>query len=233
MPSQLTQTQLLEMGWTKNMIKTLLPPPTLRPNPMYKKAAPMKLWDEMDVKSIMETDAFTVEKVRAERRRLASQKAFLTKTDNLRNEIAKAIQTISVVIIPEDRLYRQTLKSKQSWYDSSYLSYNNREYRCAASADKNTIERWIVNYIRHELTTYDSGLNLLNNKTGKFEIYPELRNAILLKIAEAYPLHKDECFRQMVGTCSSLNEQIESASTRAAESQASSHVTAKEPEREI
>ena len=54
----ITQSTILAMGWTKTMIKNLLPEPTERPNPHYKCAAPMKLWEQEKVLEIMETEDF-------------------------------------------------------------------------------------------------------------------------------------------------------------------------------
>ena len=36
----ITQSTILEMGWTKSMITKLLPEPILKPNPHYRSAAP-------------------------------------------------------------------------------------------------------------------------------------------------------------------------------------------------
>ena len=38
----ITKSAIMEMGFTKSMIEKLLPEPTEKPNPYYKKAAPMK-----------------------------------------------------------------------------------------------------------------------------------------------------------------------------------------------
>ncbi len=40
----ITQSTILEMGWTKSMITKLLPEPTLKLNPHYRSAAPMRIW---------------------------------------------------------------------------------------------------------------------------------------------------------------------------------------------
>ena len=54
----ITQSTILAMGWTKTMIKNLLPEPTVKPNPHYECASPMKLWEKEKVLEIMETDDF-------------------------------------------------------------------------------------------------------------------------------------------------------------------------------
>lgn len=55
---QFSQSQLLGMGFTRKMIETLLPPPTVEVNPFFKNGAPMKLWDKSVVDAAMKTDTF-------------------------------------------------------------------------------------------------------------------------------------------------------------------------------
>lgn len=65
------------------------------------------------------------------------------------------------------------------------------------SAPNNVKERWIVNYIRHNLTEYDDYINKIYGKIGKSELYYILHSYILEKIGELYPKYKDECERQI------------------------------------
>ena len=47
----ITQSRIIEeYGWTKSLISKFLPDPVLKANPHYRKAAPMRLWDEDTVK---------------------------------------------------------------------------------------------------------------------------------------------------------------------------------------
>lgn len=54
----LSQKDLFKLGFTRKMIKTLLPPPQLVQNPYFKDSAPMKLWRKSDVEAAMESDQF-------------------------------------------------------------------------------------------------------------------------------------------------------------------------------
>ena len=54
----ITQSTILAMGWTKTMIKNLLPQPVEKPNPHYKCASPMKLWEKEKVLEVMETEDY-------------------------------------------------------------------------------------------------------------------------------------------------------------------------------
>lgn len=60
----LSQKDLFNLGFTRKMIKTLLPAPQLVQNPYFKDSAPMKLWRESDVEAAMETDLFQEFEVR-------------------------------------------------------------------------------------------------------------------------------------------------------------------------
>lgn len=74
-PKMIAQKTVLSMGWTKAMIDKLLPEPELKENPHYWRGAPMKLWSEVLVKSIMETEEYRTEKEKADRRKKSAQKA--------------------------------------------------------------------------------------------------------------------------------------------------------------
>lgn len=54
----LNQKELFELGFTRKLIKTLLPAPQLVENPFFKNGAPMKLWCKSDVDVAMESDEF-------------------------------------------------------------------------------------------------------------------------------------------------------------------------------
>lgn len=60
-----------------------------------------------------------------------------------------------------------------------------------------TLNRWCVNYIRHQLTTYDNELYNLIGKIGRDDAYENFKKAVLEKIAEKYPKYADECKRQI------------------------------------
>lgn len=60
----LNQKNLFNLGFTRKMIKTLLPAPQLVQNPYFKNGTPMKVWNEANVESAMESDAFKEFKVR-------------------------------------------------------------------------------------------------------------------------------------------------------------------------
>lgn len=106
----------------------------------------------------------------------------------------KDLEKISVKRIPLDRLRTLALDDKQDWYDL------NLSERFAYDADENTVRRWMVHYVRHNMTMYD---NLLIDWKGLVDIrqmYVSLHSQVLDKIAKVYPELREECERQKNGT---------------------------------
>lgn len=125
----------------------------------------------------------------------------------------------TVLKIKEDEIYKKIQKHmdyldrhshndfgyrSNSEYDS-YEEYNGDYERteqelemfCFRRPNDDTLNRWCVNYIRHQLTTYDDGLYDLIGKIGRDAAYEEFKKAVLKKISIAYPKYADECNRQI------------------------------------
>lgn len=191
MTPKLTQTALIEMGWTKTMIEKLLPEPELKRNRLYPSASPIKLWPVETVEAVMETPEYQTALEKAEKRRAAAKKADETKTANAVALAVSLAEKITVKVIPVESLRSRTLAAKQAWYDShDYYDFPREAY----GADEATMARWMVNYIRHNLTEYDRTLyDHLHIRTQKgWLIYAEIKRATLEKIAQAYPILADE-----------------------------------------
>lgn len=215
----ITQSAILEMGWTKSMITKLLPEPSLKSNPYYKSAAKMKLWKKQDVLDVIETENFKIELEKANKRKLSSKKAQETKRNNLTKRMKRIAECISVLIIPQDELEKKALEHQEARiYEriSNEVEYLERHcdslesfdeyeqkieemenFRMYRPSDEETMKRWIVNYIRHNLIEYDQNLRMLKGKVGKDEAYIDFKLAVLEKIAESYPYYADECNRQI------------------------------------
>lgn len=191
---QLTQSEILGMGWTKSLIEKYLPDPTLKPNPRYKKAAPMKLWNRQDVLDAMDSEVFKAAMEKASKRKAAAEKACATKVKKTVEEMTALGNGLTIKIIPDDALRQRTLRAKQNWA----IQHENFEFiPCASDITPETMERWIVNYIRHNLVKYDTALERLYGKCGRYEAYPEFKRIVLEKIAAAYPMYAEECKRQI------------------------------------
>ena len=102
-----------------------------------------------------------------------------------------------------EELRERTLASKQAWYDAvAEVRYLDPEQmRNAYLADEDTIRRWMVNYIRHEMTDYDFEVFRASmpgriGRRGAFSMFEEV---VYENIASVYPELKDECERQLAG----------------------------------
>lgn len=190
--SLISQTTILSMGFTKSMIDKLLPAPTLKQNPRYKSAAPMKLWTEADVLAVMETAAFQEAAAKAAQRKQAAAKAVDTKRKNAEVLADDLIASIHVQRIDVQKLQELAVAARQKWYD-----LNGKDEIVGPS--KETVERWMVNYIRHKLCGYDDSLRELfrpGSLADKDELYPKVKHETLAKIAQVYPELADECKAQ-------------------------------------
>lgn len=222
----ITQSTILAMGWTKTMIKNLLPEPTERPNPHYKCAAPMKLWEQGKVLEIMETEDFKKALEKASKRKNAAKSAVKTKEKRLKEKMVEIANSFEIKIISDDELIKMVLKHNEEriennlWQSMLYYerkvdryiydefeSYDDicQEYEDACyeyenftlrTPNEETLMRWVVNYIRHNLISYDSTLFDNKGKVGKDEAYPIFKKAVLNRIAATYPKYAAECKRQ-------------------------------------
>lgn len=188
----ITQATVLSMGFTKSMIDKLLPAPALKDNPRYRSAAPMKLWKETDVLAAMETDAFREAAAKAERRKASASKGVDTKRKNAELLAEELIAAIRVQRIDLPALKKMALASQQSWYDY-------RERGEIVNPDEEDVQRWMVNYIRHDLCEYDASLYTLfrpGKMADKDKLYPKVKRETLAKIAQVYPELAEECKAQ-------------------------------------
>ena len=190
--SLISQTTILSMGFTKSMIDKLLPEPILKQNPRYKSAAPMKLWKEADVLAAMDTAAFQAAAAKAAQRKQAAAKAVNTKRRNAEVLADDLIASIHVQRIDMQSLQELTIAAKQKWYD-----FNGKDE--IVDPSRETVERWMVNYIRHNLCEYDDSLYMLfrpGSLADKDELYPKVKRETLAKIAQVYPELAEECKAQ-------------------------------------
>lgn len=177
----ITQSAIIsEYGWTKSLIEKFLPEPTLKRNPRYSCAAPMKLWDREVVLSVMENENFKKAFEKAKNRKKGGEKAANTKYKKLMGEIEEKISNIKVKIISEESLEYNVLNTKRPLY----------------AVDNATMARWTVNFIRHTLTEYDSDIYDMVGKVGCNDAYLSYKYAVFDAIAKAYPQYKNECERQ-------------------------------------
>jgi hypothetical protein len=187
----LTLTALRERGWSPSLLRRLLgAPDKTSPNPHRRSGPPMQLYSPDRVAEAEAHPDF----VAYQTSRATRSAAALTVADSKRRELLHRIAEIEITIPqrPLDRLRRAALLS---WQDGQAERGN---YGAdGADAPPDVLDRWAVNYIRHELTDYDRLLyDEIAGRIGVGEAGRLLKRRILDKIAEVYPELADEARRQ-------------------------------------
>ncbi len=116
--------------------------------------------------------------------------------------IARICSTpILVPLLEADRLAERAVAHRNAraqeravWRDDYYYDWEPAE---VGGVEQATLERWMVNYLRHELTRYEVLLDGLTGQTGRLEAEGVLRNKVYGAIGNAYPSLADECRRQL------------------------------------
>ena len=184
-------------GWTDKLIQKFLgnPDKTAR-NPMFASAAPVKLYSRTRVQSVSQTPEFPEEKQKADARKKGAQKAVSTKKDALMAEIEKL--EIQVKILPFEKVKSLAIDAYNDHKAYISMEYGHDcEFASKKNNDKNFLDRIVVNFIRHELTSYDHSLEIIAGKVGASLALAEIRRKVYAAIAEAYPVYAEECKRQL------------------------------------
>lgn len=189
----INQTAVKSMGFTDKLIRELLPAPELVNNPHHISGAKMKLWKLSDVEAAMRSPAFQDALDKKEKRRKSAEKGVATKRANLEADTVRFLGCIHIQRIDMNQLRERTLQAKRRWCEL------HDDYSDIYANDEAAVMRWMVNYVRHEMTLYDDQLYQMKGKTGIHEMHDKMHDLILDKIAETYPELADECMSQKIG----------------------------------
>jgi hypothetical protein len=186
----ITKTDLISIRkWSDRLIKKYMPvPDEIRNNPHYGRASEMKLYKISRVELIEKNEQFLIDFQKTILRRKSSLKMVETKKDNLLIEISEL--PISVEFIQRNELVPLVI---DDYNDRNYY----KDYLTLRDLDQSTLERLTVNYIRHQLTSYDQCLGLIFSRVGKKEGYRLLKERIYKCISESYPELTGECALQL------------------------------------
>ena len=183
---KITKTELKERGWTESIIKRFVPDPdATAPNPYNRHGASTKLYNIDRIERVEQTNEFKEAQDKADRRRKSAKKAVETKEQKLLEEIEG--WEIVMECKPLNIVRRDAIRA-----------YNARMPDVPASldSDQSFLDRITVNYLRHELSSYDAHLGALFGKVGKGDAYHTIRMKVLRKISKSYPDLAPECTRQ-------------------------------------
>jgi hypothetical protein len=156
----------------------------------------------------------TVQKIRKGRGRLA---AYTSSKPAVRREVRLSSQTELRKVIRAARSLRVTLQCDEPLTELRILAYES--YCLTTITDgrtpmdlprmhPTTVDRIMVNYLRHDRTVYDA--SLLRNRFSTSDLRSwynkELKSRCLDEIATAYPELADECDRQRMKITQTLEE---------------------------
>jgi len=188
---------LRERGWTPALISRFLGESDATcTNPFYASSPPMRLYSLTRVESAEADPLFSAALVAACRRVEAGKVSAMKKAATLVEE-ARTMR-IRVKRLDDDEVLRAAIdayndrQAERSWA----RGYGGWE---SASADSGPdfLARITVNYIRHNLTTYDTHLERVAGRTGVHQAVHVIRERLYDAITEAYPHHGAECRRQL------------------------------------
>lgn len=183
--------QLKKRGWTDGLIRRFLPEADgSRPNPHYRSAPPMLLYRLERVEAIEASAEFQEAKEKASRAQQTSQAGVATKQAKMRVWLDNV--RIRVPCLSRDEVLRRAVnhynaRQCERWDDGRFASLD---------SDERFLERIAVNYLRHELSSYEAHLDATFGKVGARDAYVEIKTKVLRAIVEAYSWLASECQRQ-------------------------------------
>jgi hypothetical protein len=189
--SYVTKTQLKrERHWTDRLIKKYLgEPDKLTENMHYKSGPPVQLYLIDRIERFENTPEFEAEKAKKTARSNAAKKA--AETRRRRTEETVDALKIDVPRFGWDELVRRACRAY-----NLLQSERNGDFRASPDSEPKFIARICVNYLRHELTPYESHLDDVRGAVGAEEAKLQIKIKVLEAIAECYPELGPECFNQ-------------------------------------
>lgn len=189
----LNKKQLCKRGWSLKLIENFLgKPDNIRPLGRY---AEEHLYFLLRIENIEKLEDFknaqTSYLTRRNAGKLAAKKQSETRLEKARTML------IRVRRLSQDTVLKNALdhfNNRRRWHNGDYYDFTPAD----ENSDVSFLERITVNYIRHELTTYDSKIFAQRGRIGGEKAIPIIRRRIYEEIACAYPYLEDECDRQML-----------------------------------
>lgn len=215
----ITKSELKKRGWTDAMITRFLPEPDeTKPNPHYRHAADMKLYQVKRVVRIEKTKRFITASELAVKRKASAKVAVVTRKKNAPIRRKKYVDEVSISVEICDReqlimLACESYNDRKTYCEAAFWDRRERaELRgehweagnnfhwteATLDSGKNFLDRICVNYVRHHLTTYDDHVDKLERMNGDGQ-FGRLKRRVLSVISESYPWLAEECERQKRG----------------------------------
>lgn len=187
----LSASKVKERGWTDSLIRRLLGhPDATAPNPMFRGAAPVRLYDLEKILSAEESPGWQVAKALASTRSATASQASVRRAAAV---VEKARRfTVTLPVLADDELYRRAVvhRNEVRNYREDF------EHATVESVDESTMRPWSVNYLRHVLTGYDSQIGRFAGEPGVRSAETITRQRVYMTIA-TYPGLAEECRPQL------------------------------------
>ena len=185
-PEYLSKPKLKERGWTDGMVRKFLgEPDATRPNPHYKCAAPMGLYDVKRVEKVERSAKFKAEMEKLAGRKQSAQKAVKTKMQKA-IEYARTVE-IHVPTMDYEKAVKNACLSYNDFHEYLWMERGHEYTPAAPDSDPDFLRRITMNYLRHECTSYEQQLYELFGKTGVHEAHDILQQRINDEICRVYP----------------------------------------------
>lgn len=166
----ITKTTIKEdYNLTDGLIKRIGEPDQLKPNPHYRKAAPMKLYCRERVEAWISNNPDAIAKTR--KRQRAASKAVEAKREIARQQAAAMVDDLVMRDPPKD-----IDKKAFDFYISRYPDF------------KGLTQRGLCSFIRHNYTNYDNILQQVRGTVGAGEWYVAVKLYLCCLIIERYQL---------------------------------------------
>src|SRR6266568_504312 len=194
--TMLSTSQLKERGWTPALITTFLGhPDVLKPNPYYRSSPPWRLYDVSRVEQAEQTEEWQQAQASATIRSIRGKMVAARQATKLRAQAE--LLPIAVIRVPLTTVVRRAIASYNAFH-AEMLAERGHDYEPASEqSDTAFLERISVNFIRHELTEYDTHLEELAGRVGVSIAQIVIRRRVYDEIARIYPEYADECQRQI------------------------------------
>ena len=190
-PTFITLTKLIEeRPWSKAMVGEFLgEPDRTAPNPNYRSASPMRLYDLKRIEQAEATPEFALRQARYE----VKKKAALERSSAKRERLIAGVREIEIqyyfpMTVEEAR--ENGLNAWADWEDEKNSRRGNFEgpaFRTPEFYAPEDIDRWAVNWLRHEQSGYEAILNGIRGLVGRKLADPIIKNRVLHHISETFP----------------------------------------------
>lgn len=185
----ITQQDVMSRGWSRKMVDIFLGKPDKTVVNYYYSGSDIKLFTRDRVESVEKTSEFVERQKQYFKRRDSALKGYRKRLEQTVAFVDSMIEAFYVPRYDIDEVQQEAIEDRRFYYESRGKVFDETgiEY---------SVDRWTVNFIRHELTSYDYDCRELKGKVGCSDEYYRFKNAVLLKIADVYPELTEACFAQ-------------------------------------